>query len=132
GAFFSIDWDTKNEHKGQWVPAGGSGWEKSVCLDMVSKITAAELQSSDPEALAERWSVIAGLPLHKDSKQRLEMKLNNASVRFVEATDGRGEGLGGIDLAVNNLAKVIQNADDRGLKLSENQVMICGVRFNLR
>ena len=57
-----------------------------------------ELQSSDPEALAKRWSAIANMPLQTDETGRLEMRLSNASIRFVEEADGRGEGLSGIDI----------------------------------
>jgi hypothetical protein len=52
-------------------------------------------------------------------------------IRFVEANDGRGEGLGGIDIEAVDPARLLKAADGRGLKVSETQVMICGVRFNL-
>ena len=131
GSFFEIDWDEKNEHTGHWTPAGGDGWEKAVHRDIVSDIKAAELQSPDPEPLARRWSAIAGIPLQTSSAGHLEIPLNNAAIRFVEATDGRGEGLGGIDVVVTDRARLLKAADERKLKTSENQVMICGVRFNL-
>jgi hypothetical protein len=131
GAFFSVDWDTKNEHHGHWMPAGGTGWEKAVHTDVVSELKAAELQSPDPASLAERWSAVAGMPLRKEPGQPLEMPLNNAVIRFVESTDGRGEGLGALDLTVKDLPRLLKSADRRGLKVSESQVMICGVRFNL-
>jgi hypothetical protein len=60
------------------------------------------------------------------------MPLENASVRFVEATDGRGEGLGGVDIAVPDRARLLTAAARRGCKVGDDQVMICGVRFNLR
>ena len=59
------------------------------------------------------------------------MPLENASVRFVEATDGRGEGLGGVDIVVPDHARVLTAAAARGRKISDDQVTICGVRFNL-
>src|SRR6516165_330544 len=102
GAFFEIDWDAKGEPEGTWEPAGGSGWSGAIRTDVVKKYQAVELQSDDPRGLAELWSSIAEVPLRKDSRERLEMPLENASVRFVEATDGRGEGLGGIDILVND------------------------------
>ena len=131
GAFFEIDWDEKNEHKGQWMPAGGTGWEKAVHTNVVSSIKAAELQSPEPASIAQRWSDIADIPLQTHSAGHLEMPLNNAVIRFVEATDGRGEGLGAIDVAVADRDRLLKAADERELKNSENQVVICGVRFNL-
>jgi len=131
GAFFELDWDTKNDHKGNWMPAGGTGWEKAVHKEIVSDIVAAELQSPDPASLAQRWSAIANIPLKQITATCLEMPLNNAVVRFVEATDGRGEGLGAIDLKVVKRERLLKVADERNLKISYSQVMICGVRFNL-
>jgi hypothetical protein len=55
---------------------------------MISAIKVAELQSSDPEALAKQWSAIANMPLQTDETGRLEMRLSNASIRFVEEADG--------------------------------------------
>jgi hypothetical protein len=44
--------------------------------------------------------------------------LDDATLRFTEATDGRGEGLAGLDLACSDPAR-------NGL------VLICGIRFRL-
>lgn len=131
GAFFEIDWDAMGEPEGHWTPAGGSEWVSRMHTDVVKYFSAVEMQSADPRGLAERWSSIAELPLRKDSRGRFEMPLENASVRFVEAADGRGEGLGGVDLVVADRARVLTAATARGRKVSDDQVMICGVRFNL-
>jgi hypothetical protein len=131
GAFFEIDWDAMGEPEGHWTPAGGSEWVSRMHTDVVKYFSAVEMQSADPRGLADRWSSIAELPLRKDSRGRLEMPLENASVRFVEATDGRGEGLGGVDIVVPDRARVLTAAAARGRKISDDQVTICGVRFNL-
>lgn len=132
GAFFEIDWDARGEPEGHWTPAGGSEWVSRMHTDVVKYYSAVELQAADPRGLAERWSSIAGIPLRKDSQGHFEMPLENASVRFVEATDGRGEGLGGVDIAVPDRTRLLTAAAARGCKVSDDQVMICGVRFNLR
>jgi hypothetical protein len=90
------------------------------------------LQAADPKGLAERWSSIAEIPLRKDAEGRLEMPLANASVRFVEAVDGRGEGLGAIDIVVADRERVEEAAAQRGKKINDSQIAIGGVRFNLR
>ena len=59
------------------------------------------------------------------------MHLNNAAIRFVEVTDGRGEGLGAIDIEASDPQQLLQAAEKRGFKTSETQVIICGTRFNL-
>jgi Glyoxalase-like domain len=131
GAFFEIDWDAKGEPEGSWEPAGGDGWHKARHTEIVKGFQAVELQSSDPRGLAERWSSITEIPLRKDSSGRFEMPLDNASVRFVEATDGRGEGLGGIDLIVKDRPRLLEAAKRRGRRVSDDQIMICGTRFYL-
>ncbi len=131
GSFFEIDWDKSDNPTGNWAPAGGTGWEKHIRRHVVSALKGAELQSPDPESLARRWSSITGIELREDAAGCLEMPLNNAVIRFVQATDGRGEGLGGIDIEASDPQRMLQAAENRGLKISDTQVMICGVRFNL-
>ena len=99
--------------------------------DVVSKIVAAELQSPDPDSLAKRWSGIAQIELEHDAQGRHELPLENARLRFVEATDGRGEGLGGIDLAVVDRKRLLEAAEKRGRRVSDDLVNVCGTRFGL-
>jgi hypothetical protein len=113
------------------MPAGGAGWPVARRDDVVSAYTAVEMQSADPRGLADRWSKIAEVPLRNDSRGRLELPLDNASIRFVEATDGRGEGLGGIDVVVADRQRLLDAAADRGLRVSDDQVTVCGTRFYL-
>lgn len=131
GAFLEIDWDARSEPEGHWTPAGGIEWVSWMHTDVVKYLTAVELQSPDPRRLAERWSSIVETPLREDSKGRLEMPLENAAVRFVAESDGRGEGLGAIDIVAPDHNRVIAAAGKRGLKIDGSQVTICGVRFNL-
>ncbi len=131
GAFFEIDFDVKNEPEGCWEPAGGEGWPSARRTEVVSAYKAVELQAADPKGLGERWARIAGVELRKDARGRYEMPLDNASVRFVEATDGRGEGLGGIDLVAVDRKRILEAAAQRGCRVSDDQLMICGTRFYL-
>ena len=131
GAFFEIDWDAKGEPEGHWEPAGGDRWPAARRMDVISAYTAVELQSADPRGLAERWSSIAELPVRQDARGRYAMVLDNASVRFVEAADGRGEGLGGIDVVAADRKRINAAAERRGCRLAEDQVMVCGTRFYL-
>jgi len=131
GAFFEIDWDAKGEPEGSWEPAGGAGWTKARRDEVVRGYTAVEMQSADPRGLAERWGSIAEIALRKDSHGRIELPLDNAAIRFVDATDGRGEGLGGIDIVAADRKRILDAAEQRGCRGADNQVSICGVRFNL-
>lgn len=131
GAFFEIDYDAKREMEGHWEPAGGSGWPTARRTGVIRDFTAVEMQAADARGLAERWSGIAEISLRKDSRGRIEMPLDNAAIRFVEAADGRGDGLGGIDVVVADRKGLLEAAASRGCRVSDDQVNICGTRFYL-
>ena len=131
GAFFELDWDSKGEPQGHWEPAGGDGWSTARRTEVISDFSGVELQAHEPQSLAQRWSSIADIPLKQDSQERTILPLENAHVRFVEATDGRGDGLGGIDIVVADRQRLLKEAQQRGCYVSDDQVEVCGVRFYL-
>ena len=59
------------------------------------------------------------------------MDFNNATIRFVEAEDGRGPGLGGLDIAVADRDHILSEAEKRDCFVSEDRVDICGTRWYL-
>lgn len=130
-AFFEVDWDQNNDFTGNWHPAGGMGWQHKVRQDVTVAFQGIELQGPDPLALATRWSEVADIPL-MTSDGNLSLALDNAQLRFVEAQDGRGPGLGGIDLAVADLDRVLHEAEKRGCRVNDNRVDVCGTRFYLQ
>ena len=129
-AFFEIDWDEVADFNGNWEPAGGTQWEDKVDQSVTVDYAAVELQGPDPVGLAELWGKVAGLPVSRDGAV-LHIALNNVDVRFVEASDGRGYGLGGLDLKVADRDRILAAAKDRGAYVSDEQVNVCGVRFRL-
>ncbi len=131
GAFFEIDWDSEEEPEGNWVPAGGKLWQDTPMTGPVQAIIGAELQSSDPEALAKRWSAIAGTSPEKTSTNGWELPLFNATIRFVPLSDDRGEGLSALDLSVNNKDEILACAKKHGHLHDQTSVHLCGTRINL-
>lgn len=127
--FFEVDWDEKAEMTGNWEPAGGTGWE-GAASDVVSDIVGAEIQSDDPEGVAAHWAAVAGLPVER-RQGAPAVALANAVLRFVKAEDGRGPGLGALDLKVTDRARLLREAEARGARVSEREVLVCGTRFNL-
>ena len=90
-----------------------------------------ELQSNDPVEVANRWCIVSGEPLqHVDGE--LHIRFNNAVLRFVEAVDGRGPGLGGLDIAVADRQGILERAEQRGCYVDDHQVYVCGTRFYLK
>ena len=88
GAILSIDWACPPE---SWHWAG-TDWRKAA---VPGEVSAVELQSSDPDRMGARWAEVLGRTVDRGS-----ISLDQGTLRFVEATDGRGDGLGGIDVAL--------------------------------
>jgi len=102
---------------GPWHPAAFDGTRAPARGGLIRAMTAAELQSEDPDRLAQRWSQVIERPVVMRDGQRT-IALDDATLRFTEASDGRGEGLAGLDLDCSDPSR-------RGL------VLICGIRFRL-
>ena len=130
-AFFEIESDLHNDFNGHWNPVGGLGWEDKVKQDITVDFQGVELQSTDPLELAELWGKVAGLPIERNGAE-FTMEFNNATIRFVEEEDGRGPGLGGLDILVNDRDHILQEAENRDCFVTEDRVDLCGTRWYLR
>lgn len=110
----------------EWNPAGPE-WRQHRRDSIARNLVGAELQSDDPDGFAALWSKLLGKPVGPGRT----IALSNATLRFVPATDGRGRGLGGIDVTVADKAKALAEATRRGLAIDGDMVTICGTRVRL-
>ncbi len=70
GSFLEIDVQVGGEpFDGPWMPAG-KNWQKAIRTERVDGIAAAEIQSPEPEAVADRWSKILDLAIERDDEDR--------------------------------------------------------------
>ncbi|MPY94991.1 MAG: hypothetical protein GEV08_18610 [Acidimicrobiia bacterium] len=132
GSFFEIDMVTipgGEAPDGPWPPAGRD-WASHRRTEVVSAIAAAELQCDDPLDVARRWGAIAELPVEAGGAGA-SIRLENATLRFVPITDGRPEGLGGIDVTVVDRDRALAAAEERGLAVSGDRLDIAGMRVKL-
>lgn len=113
---------------GPWHPAASRSTSAFLAAS-VRSMTGAELQSDDPERLARRWSEVMELPLSRDGRSRPVIALDDARLRFVSATDGRGEGLAGLDLDCADKARLLSRARSKNLAAEGDMVVACGMRF---
>jgi catechol 2,3-dioxygenase-like lactoylglutathione lyase family enzyme len=125
GALISIDQMTPPE-RWEW---GGPDWQTAVRTEVSTGIVGAEIQSDDPDAMSRRWAEILGLERSHTDIWRLA--LDGGELRFVTPGDGRGEGLGGFDVAVRDVAAVEAVAKTRGLVGADGAVMLGGTRVRL-
>ena len=119
-----------NDESPPWAPAGAN-WFPARRTNMVRAMVAAEIQADNPPVLAARWSEVLGRPVSMSGAGHPEIALDDASLRFVPITDGRPEGLGGLDIATADRDRVVAAADARGCRVADDLVMVCGVRVRL-
>ena len=126
GAILSLDWMDGWDHW-EW---GGPDWRDGVRTDVSTSIVGAEIQGADPDAMSDRWSEVLGRPrMRSQHGWRIPLE-EDGQLRFVTATDGRGDGLRAFDVRVHNPAAVYAVAEARGL-IRDGEVTLCGTVVNL-
>ena len=100
GAVVSVD---QTDEPSEWTWAGPN-WRNHQNATQVSALAAVEIQSDDPVATAERWGAILDRPITVDGPGAV-VHLDDALVRFVAVTDGRGEGVSGFDVVATDRAR---------------------------
>ena len=114
---------------GAYWPAG-SHWQHAPQSRSALAITGAVVQGASTSQLASRWSQVLRRPA-LPAGDGFEMALDNAHLRFVDARDGRGDGLTGVDIDVADPAPVLARARERGCLADGSEVSIGGVRWRL-
>lgn len=117
GALMEINWTNHGWLDGPYHPAGPE-WMGRAPEARGAAILAAEIQSDNPDALAARWAAILDRPVSTEHGVPT-ITLDIGTIRFVPATDGRGEGLGGIDVCMPE-------------QTPGTQTDLCGVRIRFR
>lgn len=132
GSFLEIDWhDGADDAFPGWSHAIRGPWHEFIRTDRISAIRAAEIQSPEPEKLATRWGEIIEQEPVRDEAGNLALRIDNATLRFVPNSDGRPEGLGGIDLAATDAPAALAAAKQRGLVGDDGAISIGGMRMRL-
>jgi hypothetical protein len=119
--------DGSDDILGPYPPAGPD-WQKSIAKDVTLTLTDVEMQSPEPQALAEHWGRIIEVPVSKNASGEAELKLPNCGFTFVK---GQSEIMSGLTFKVANVAKVLEVARAKGRAVSENSFDLGGVTFNL-
>lgn len=112
-----------------WPPAGPH-WRDNVKTDVTGALVGIELQDANPQKFAELWSDILDIPV-LEQQGILRMRLTNAEIRFVEAADGRGSGIRGLDIRVVDRQTLLEQAAAAGCAMSDTEIVLCGTHFFL-
>jgi hypothetical protein len=129
GCLLSID-----RHSGGTDTMGGyrwagADWQAKARRDAV--ITGAIMQCDDPAATAARWAQLLLRPAAAIDGGGHELRLDNATLRFVPLADDRGEGLTRMLLSCADPAAMLAAAASLGAPSGPSWIDLCGVRFEL-
>jgi len=119
-AIVSFDW-MDPPHAWEW---GGPGWEHRRAAN-VDAILAVDIQGADPEALARQWAAAMDRPVRRDG-ERFRIELDRGAVNVVDAADGRGDGVCGIEFSASNRPAIEKAADTLGLAWQDDRLEVCG------
>ncbi|WP_024516660.1 hypothetical protein [Bradyrhizobium sp. Tv2a-2] len=119
--------DGSDDVSGAYPPAGPD-WPKFIRKDVTQALTGVEMQSPEPDALAAHWGRILQVPVSRGEGGVAELKLPNASFRFVR---GDAEIMSALDFRVADPAAVCEAARARGYDISANAFQLGGVAFRL-
>jgi hypothetical protein len=119
--------DGSDDVLGPYPPAGPD-WQKSIRKDVTQALAGVEMESPEPEVLAEHWGKIIGIAVSTNVSGGPELKLPNCSFRF---TKGVSDIMSGLTFRVNDVAKVREAARAKGCKVSGDSFDLGGVTFNL-
>ncbi len=109
-------------------PPAGPDWQKSIRKDVTLALTGVEMQSPEPQALAEHWGRIIEMPVSRNTNGEPELKLPNCRFAFIK---GESEIMSGLTFRVADIAKVLVAAKAKGHAVSGDSFEIGGVEFRL-
>jgi len=119
--------DGSDDILGPYPPAGPD-WQKSIRKDVTQALIGVEMESPQPQVLAGHWGKIIGIPVSTGKSGEPELKLPNASFRFVK---GASDIMSGLTFRVGDIAAVRDAARTRGRPVSGDSFLLGGVTFHL-
>jgi hypothetical protein len=119
--------DGSDDVLGPYPPAGPD-WSKSIRKDVTQALLGVEMESPQPEVLAEHWGRIIGIPVGTGKDGDPELDLPNANFRFAK---GASDIMSGLTFRVADIARVRDAAKARGHAVSGDSFVLGGVRFCL-
>jgi hypothetical protein len=119
--------DGSDDILGPYPPAGPD-WQKSIAKDVTQALVGVEMESPEPQALAEHWGKIIGIAVSRGQAGELELALPNCSFRFVK---GVADIMSGLTFRVADVAAVREAAKAKGHAVSGDSFALGCVMFHL-
>ena len=126
GAIVSLDQMTPPEHW-EWA---GPNWRSTVDTSIATSISGVEIQSDDPEAMGARWAEVLGENVRASGwDHECQIQLADGRIRFVKATDGRGDGVAAFEVEVHRPMTILDRARELGCLGEDGVITVCGTRI---
>src|SRR6201996_5544462 len=109
-------------------PPAGPDWQKHIRQDVTQALLGVEMQSPEPQDLAEHWGRIIGISVTINQLGEPELKLPNCSFRFL---NGASEIMSGLTFRVGDATAVSHAAKAKGYAVSGDSFLLGGVTFRL-
>lgn len=113
----------------EWVWAG-PGW-RDRSARFVAGISGVDIQAIEPEQIANRWGEAFNCEI-REAGTKLVLQLENGVVNFEAATDGRGDGVCGLQFEVLDGTAIKAAAASHNLPWQGNELQVCGTRFRFQ
>jgi hypothetical protein len=119
--------DGSDDIHGPYPPAGPD-WQKAIRTDVTQALVGVEMQSPEPQDLAEHWGRIIGIPVSRNANSEPELALPNSTFRFVR---GACDSMSGLTFRVGDVAKVRDAAKAKGYPVNGDSFFLGGLDFRL-
>jgi hypothetical protein len=109
-------------------PPAGPDWQKFIRKDVTQALIGVEMESPEPQRLAEHWGKIIGIPVGKNQNGEPELKLPNCAFHFVA---GKSDLMSALTFRVSDIPRVREAARSKGCAVSDDSFVLGGVTFRL-
>jgi len=115
---------------GPYGPAGPH-WQRAIRTQRTRSLLAVEVESPDPEQLAERWAAIFERPVQKLGNGGCRITLDTGTIEIVPSTSSESV-FAGVNLEVADQAAIFAAAKEQGCAVGDETISACGMRFRIR
>ncbi len=109
-------------------PPAGPDWQRFIRKDVTQALVGVDMESPEPENLAEHWGRIIEVPVGRNRSGEPELRLANCTFRFAA---GARDMMSGLTFRVNDIAAVRDAASRRGHMVTGESFPLGGVTFKL-
>jgi hypothetical protein len=126
GPIVAVSW---SRHREDWRWAGPN-WRSTVRTDTVLGISAVEISSGDPSALASRWETVFGLRFVAEEGS-ITASVGDRVVRITE-NDGVPTRIAAVDVVAVDPEGILRRARAAGFAAGDDWLEMLGMRFRMR